>query len=472
MLALYYWALIDCLHSAESLKDNLPTAQTGRNSFTAEYSDNDAFGDDIEEYQAYTEWDREALVPENQHEEEQEEDPAINVVEDSLRSPSVEVIVPPSRTFTVPDSDVSDANSYVSSSEESSDESPSSSPVSATQVVEGREKTPQHSNMSADTPLQIEIELPAAPIHSKIGPADVIMWSSGCLNSSHDGADNHHNHPCPLPTEANPIDPRPIRSTCAELPEATHLDTLALPQDRDHAHRAPSPSDAAMAKSSNSEMPRAPPFIQSPDTVQGMFQYPEHPETRSASAWAGHNSVLYDYGAGHQDACVKEGPSYYQEWTGRSPRNPLTLPPLDPNRALTVTEPLPSSEGNHALQEKQPHKRKADHISLGNLSVHAANEFPHLWETIKDDLGPINDAELELRAQSASRPHLADIPVETTEVDDQPARKKVKANVTRTAEPRGNITGGAVKLAVAAIAGVAIGAIGTVIGLAALPPIA
>ncbi|KAJ9638015.1 hypothetical protein H2204_004606 [Knufia peltigerae] len=471
----------------ESLNDNPPSAQPGRNSFSAEYSDEDAYADDvdsqdIEDYQVYAKSDQDVLVPGDAYPEEQEdalgadkeEIAAVNVVEDSCRSPSIEVVVPASRTFTVPDSDISisdaDADSYVSSNEESNVDSPTSSPVSAAQFVEGKENAVQHTDTAADISLQTEAEIPAAPVCSKTTPADV-MWSSVYLNSGQKEIDNVDHHSSPLPLETGRSDIRAVRSTLAELPETTHLDTLGLPQDRVQAHRAPSPSDAAMAKSSATEMPLAPPFIQTSDAIQGMSQRPDHQQTRSTSAWAGHNSVLYDYGAGPQGACTKGYPSYYHEWTGRSPPDPLTLPPLDLHKVAPATEPLSTAEGTHVVKVKQSNKRKADHISSDDLSVHTANEYSHFWETIKDNLSPVNDAETDVRAQSPPSSSLADIPVQSTEVDDQPAYKKIRTDVDGIAESRGNSTGDAMKLAVATIAGVAIGAIGTVIGLAALPPI-
>ncbi|KIW11493.1 hypothetical protein PV08_10793 [Exophiala spinifera] len=471
----------------ESLNDNPASTQPTRNSFSAEYSDEDAYGSDVDprelnNFQEHTGLEQEVVVAENALgekradtvDEDEEEDAAVNAVEDSFCFPRVEVTASLSRTFSVPDSDSSDVNSYVSSSEDSNIDSPTSSPVNAAQVVEGKEVAPQYIDMGADIPAQTaqaDYEPTATPGFSKTDPADVIMWSSGCLDAIRDGRENDANSGCPLPTEADPLGPRPIRSALEELPKTTRLDTLALPQDRVHAHRAPSPSDAAMAKSSTSEMPRAPPFVQSSATTHETFPA-DYPETRSISAWAGHNSVLYDFHTGPPTGCVKETPPWHREWAGSSPCTALTLPPLDPNRVLAVAEPVPASAGNHVLKPEQSHKRKADHLSSDNLSVHTADEFLHLWETAKPDPDLVNDAGAEAREESPSSSPLADIPVQSTEIDDQPARKKVKTGVVSVTEPRGNGTSDAVKLVVAAIAGVAIGAVGTVIGLAALPPLA
>jgi hypothetical protein len=222
-----------------------------------------------------------------------------------------------------------------------------------------------------------------------------------------------------------------------------------------------------MAKPSTHDMMRAPPFIQDSQYVQEWDDAPGPSQARSTSAWAGHNSVLYDY--------MPDVPYWdysRMDWNTTVSRDDLTLPPLEPSRLPGITERTMTYQLEVPPIANQSPKRKANQISSDAASSYITAQSPELSKMTLANAEPIANAESDSTAQSPFVPSEADIPVQTTELDSQPPRKKLKKNKQRSAEQNGSGTGGFVKLAAATIVGVAIGTVGTIVGLAALPPIA
>ena len=477
------------------MNDNLPSAQPNPNTFSAEFSEDEgdadhelrAMEDSYDEDEGYAL--EEILDDEDQYDEYEEEyaDRGIDAVEDSFRSPSIEVIMPPPRTFTVPDSDLSDAHSYISSGDDSEGESPTSSPISTSKGIEHIMQMTEALEKAAN--MDNKVEATKSEHVTATSPADVIMsHSTGSCNESHmngwpsdpvnagPGADGAH-------------DDQPLSSGMAgssEVPAITVdnieitcpvLDTLATPHDRAPVLRTPCPSDAAMARPSTYDMIRAPPFIQASQHVQAWDDAPGPSQARSTSAWAGHNSVLYDYMPDVHTQYAEPHYCYSQDslghgWDAPVSRDFLTLPPLEHSRHSSIAERTMTCELKVPQMPKESLKRKADHISSDAASSYASAQSPEPSKMALANAEPIANAATENAVQSPLDRSEADIPVQTTEVDTQPARKKLKKNKQRCAEQNGSGTGGFVKLAAAAIVGVAIGTVGTIVGLAALPPIA
>lgn len=228
-----------------------------------------------------------------------------------------------------------------------------------------------------------------------------------------------------------------------------------------------------MAKPSTYDMMRAPPFIQDSQHVQEWDDASGASQARSASAWAGHNSVLYDYmpDVHTQFACYSQD-AIGHSWDATVSRDYLTLPPLEPSRLSGMTERTMACQLKVPPMPKQSLKRKAGDISSDAVSSYTTAQSPELSKMALANAESTTNAESENTMQNPLHRPEADIPVQTTEVDIQPARKKLKKNKQRSAEGNSSGTGGFVKLAAAAIVGVAIGTVGTIVGLAALPPIA
>ncbi|KAI1608750.1 hypothetical protein EDD37DRAFT_387820 [Exophiala viscosa] len=381
------------------------------------------------------------LDDDDDDDEAEEDDDEVEVVQDSLREPSVEVIYPP-RTFTVPESDDSDAPSYVSSREESVAESPTSSQVD---IDEGYE-VKQH-------------ELPFGLFDDGKG-----LQASGIAKDTANG-----------PGEAKNI-----------ISDNEQSAGDVQQQADAHAVRAPSPSDAAMVKptAEQSQALAAPPFIQDTnhhgdtahaDTAVGF--------ARSESAWAGHNSVLYDnlssvYQAqGPSSAAVThsfaaltyDSPYLGNEhpWSEAESYYGLNLPPLQPF-AQAVN---PASINNTSESSARPLKRKAELIT-SDASSWDGSRSPELSSKQLEALDVTQEPLSEADNQDVHSPLLEpDVPMQSTEVA-MPPRKKAKKSKQRSSEHRDNTGGGFLKIAAATLAGMAIGTVGTIIGLASLPPIA
>ncbi|KIV81833.1 hypothetical protein PV11_03984 [Exophiala sideris] len=369
--------------------------------------------------------------------EDDEVDVEVDVVQDSLREPSIEVVYPP-RAFTVPDSDDSDAPSYISSREESAAESPTSSQI---EIDEGYERK-QH-------------EL-AHEFASDGNGAETIATTKG---------------PADAPAGAARINS-----------DAEQLGGDVQPQAEAHAVRAPSPSDAAMVKSTSEHLMAAPPFVQNTQDESDIARADAAVEfERSESAWAGHNSVLYENLSSVYSVCGSSlttatppwPPSYYDTpylsnehpWSEAGPY--VTLPPLLPS-AQAVD---PASIHDTAESSARPLKRKADFITSESSSWDGPWS-PELSSKHVEPTHAKQNADCEAETQDVRGPLLeADVPVQSTEVE-VPPRKKAKQSKQRSSERRGNTGGGIFKIAAATIAGMAIGTVGTIIGLASLPPIA
>ena len=240
------------------------------------------------------------------------------------------------------------------------------------------------------------------------------------------------------------------------------------------AVREPSPSDAAMVKPPPQTLsgPFNPPMSPAePRTVlSNMPPYLPEPSQsqpgRSASAWAGHNSVLYDampqpfdYMPYFPDPPPQaSGPADFG-WCGYRP-DTVDLTHLDPLRYhyshglnSTTSPVLPARD----VAPGPSQKRKADQISEDNVLVPDTNKDVPAQDVAMSTVDP---AELH--------------PIVVTETTEsikspQPARKKVKKNKHDTGARKHSRGSTFAKYAATAVVSAAAGAVGALGILVALP---
>ena len=406
-----------------------------------------------------------------------EPDDEIQVIGASIRQPSIEVVLSQARTFTVPESDDGSTKGSTSPvSEVSDDESVVSSPLVISSVIEV-EPTPKSKivtlttsrtqnlttvttdgalpGMSRSSATDPEIDLDAASDEG-ISEPDSLMecaWENGYAFEGDDDDDESEEEEADATND-------PI------------LDFGHPVQPSDQA-RAPSPSDAAMVKPSTDCISSlAPPFppqpkmdIREPELVASY--------SRSNSAWAGHNSVLYDpvprSGTSVEWApmythATAYPPAYPASHTYQMSQMPSFGQPLPPLRLITAKQqPLE--------QPAASKKRKADDISSDNSNPGPAfSDVTNSDASHKPDLQPSAEDELDKIFANVRPNALTTVPTtennSQSDENEEPARKKARKTNRKGNEKRG---GHIVKMAAATITGVAIGAIGTIIGLAALP---
>ncbi len=235
------------------------------------------------------------------------------------------------------------------------------------------------------------------------------------------------------------------------------------------AAREPSPSDAAMVKPP--PQPRSGPFGEDLTSIQPLPNFPSYLSQptisqpgRSATAWAGHNSVLYDsipqpafdYTAYFPDPPPQASGSADFGWCGYQP-DITDQADLGPTRYVYdrgITAPaLPAF--HTALGTRQ--KRKADHIS--------------------EDIILVPDTNKDMPAHNAAMPtvHPTELhPIVVTETTEsiespEPAKKKVKKNKHDSGARKVSKRSTFAKYAATAVVSAAAGAVGAIGLLVALP---
>jgi hypothetical protein len=465
-----------------------------QNTFSADYSDEEVYdeaspevpddhGDD--EYEIYEVED-----------DEPEAEPEIEAVEDPARQPSVEIIVPPVRTFTVPDSDDDSSQEGSSVADISDDDSPVSSPVSP----DYRKKPePAEEFKTATTPTTIPPELASGGKASTETSALPFGGSIPDDGVSHAPEENHSSDVEDYSDEES--EGQGPDASASEYVPATQSDCLKPIPDslggsgfgsafQQTLNRAPSPSDAAMVKPLNlghplsPHVPLAPPFASLPQIVNGNTTgYSEGPngtDTQSNllwagpqlhTAWAGHNSVLYEpvpqpppSHFHHVSYPTLNTGHYATEWP---PQNTgLNLLGHDPANPWSSRLAYPTQR-EVAGGSASTKKRKAAYISVDH------EELPPVRFSESREVNPEEASDAN---QLASRAIVSDFdsnPAESVESSEiaitgveEPPRKKAKKLHTENHERRGNSF---IKLAAATVTGIAVGAVGTIIGLATLP---
>ena len=231
---------------SDGLDSNMGAARTihvSRNSFSADYSD------------------EEPITPYD------------SLDEATPRSPN---LADPPRTFAPPSSDISDDVISIESDEPANEhESPNSSPLGSIDLVEKKTTSDK-----AETRTRTQL----SPISIEDSDEDSYYEDSSLFDGDDDEDELGH------------LDA--VQDTAP--PEYKHTFTIELPAVPNPVRtmRDPSPSDAAMVKP---HAERSPPWHRLPSINELPNAYaPESPissfaeNTRNESAWAGHNSVLYD----------------------------------------------------------------------------------------------------------------------------------------------------------------------------------
>jgi hypothetical protein len=458
------------LTSTSSSEPNDPRSPYGniyRNTFTADYySDDEAYeelsseilGDqEGSDYQIY-EVDGHLSDPDKEDQ----------VIQGSVREASVEIVIPQARTFTTPDSDNGSTQDSSSLGELSDDETESAmrSKIVTLSPVYSIAPVVTATNPKADDPSQ-----PSAS-----SPADVIQCESNHDNDETSEPDSYadydfeNRHSDPL--EANYI---PSSQT-----EAGPSSSMIAPEP-EHG-RAPSPSDAAMVKASgeatNSASSTAPPFspyslYKYSGTSCGFVPPTGHP----GPSFAGHNSAFSDpvprapspqqrsqFDSVHHPASATCAPVYTAPFTYQAPEVPPAAHPLSPLSIASLVQ-------QHSEEESRgSRKRKADEICCDTFHPNPApSEFAssEIGDTTAASLTDGDVASSTVGTTRLSHPALV---MGTAEglcaTNMEPLRKKARKTKSRTGEQRGNSF---IKMAAATLTGIAIGAVGTIVGLAALP---
>jgi hypothetical protein len=455
------------LTSTSSSEPNDPRSPYGniyRNTFTADYySDDEAYEDlsseilgdqEGSDYQIY-EVDGHLSDPDKEDQ----------VIQDSVREASVEIVIPQARTFTTPDSDNGSTQGSSSLGELSDDETES---AMRSKIVT---LSPVYSIAPVVTATNPKTDDPSQP--SASSPADVIQCGSNYDNDetsepdsyADDDLENRHSDPLEadyIPssqTEAGP-------SSSMNAPEPEH-------------GRAPSPSDAAMVKASgeatNSASSTAPPF--SPySRYYGPFCGFVPPTPLQGPSSAGYNSAFSDpvprapsqqrsqSDSVHHPASATCAPVYTAPFTYQAPEVPPAAHPLSPLSIASLVQQHPEEESRGSR------KRKADEICCDTFhptTVPYECATSEIGDTTAASLTDGDVASSTVETTRLSHPALVMGTAEGLSATNmEPLRKKARKTKSRTGEQRGNSF---IKMAAATITGMAIGAVGTIVGLAALP---
>ncbi|EXJ94824.1 hypothetical protein A1O1_03222 [Capronia coronata CBS 617.96] len=464
-----------------------PFPNMSRNSFSPGYSEAEYYEEECSK--AYTH-DKE---DEPYYEEEQAQgDWEIEVVQDSIRETDVEIVIPPSRTFAVPDSDVSDQGSYISDAERSHMESPTSSPIGLSDHTEEKNKaslaapiievesdstnSSVHLHLTGHVPMSTTNISGKFELHNETSSMDV-SDEDGCEDDEGTDRNDQGQHLDVTSPASQREQSRSGSIGSSDSPEARSNDSVSGAYSSEGA-RALNPSDAATVKPS-AEPCNGPPFIQ--DIRLGAFADDTTPEeSRSNYAWAGHNSFLYEpvpgnasNGAPSAPPATSETPVIPSSTFWPDDINDVWLPQFPAAR----NEKLPKVEvasvvdqfhrkgsadlGNNAL------KRKADQIS-SESTVQEKTAMPTLKSLEPEKPADTNnDLEIKLPTRSESDSRTSeDGQLQNAEM---PQRKKVKRSQHKSTKSRASTGGSFVKFAAATVAGMAIGTVGTILGLASLP---
>ena len=401
----------------------------------------------------------------------------------------------------MPESDVSDADSYLSGEDVNEEGSPTSSPLGTSDASETKDEEGSHEQCldDAQTVTQLHEVSSSQPSSSAFRTAPIDQEHSDANSWMDDPSDSEVESEAEDYEAEEPIPKSlPVKQPEQDAPEQS---SKAAPEDHPFVNgsfmgmkaRTPSPSDAAMAKPSV-EPVFAPPFVQ--HLQQAAVTNGDPSESRSNTAWAGHNSVLYDpmprvHGVpGFSAQPLMPGlPEMYVSEGNFTPITQYSLMPLEPRTvplAPSVTSKISISNIVDQVAIEKPSevkplysKRKADQISSdAPLEEFAApsSDFGsidlgdiHATTTSEEASGSTNKtitSSLSVTHDSATGQTIVNgVPLET----ELPPRKKIKYNKHKAAERPVSNGSGFAKVAAATIAGMAIGTVGTILGLAALP---
>ncbi|OQV02935.1 FHA domain-containing protein isoform 2 [Cladophialophora immunda] len=462
---------------------NQANARVYRNTFSADYSDEEAYGDPSARVSSDPEEDEyEPYEKSNDYHSEPEDE--VQAIQDSVREPSMEIIIPEVRTFSVPESDdASNTPSHDSGADVSDEDSPVSSPLIPNDGHEDKGDAPEElSHLFLDTGVHAirpdhtdpsQILVPSSAQQAEVLPA---MDENVAEEDSYgdDELENEHSD------SINSLRIPPVKIDDPEQYLAARTSPSSVTDHPGHA-RAPSPSDAAMVKPSTEHGLRAtlaaPPF----STFDSSEQQPLFDDTtsapgRSTSAWAGHNSVLYEPVA--QQLVPEQSSTVYYPYarytslyTDPFAFKPFAAPPPSP---LSVASVIPQQQEVKDVDGGK--KRKADQISsdehLDPDTVSSDSYSPKVGDTLTASAtagvgGTSNVLGDTFLNSSTSALEVAEIA--PANGIDMPVRKKAKKSKVKAPELHGTGNNSFVKTAGATIAGMAIGAVGMFIGLLALP---
>lgn len=456
-----------------------------RNTFSADYSDEEDHYDTPDVYDEEYDADDYGL-------DEEESVDSLEAMQNPIREPSIE-IVSASRTFTVPASDISAAADSVMDEEISDGESPTSSPVGPIHTHELKEVEIVEDSVPSGLDAQDACNLALAEMSTQQqnyepGDESYTYMPPGMIRG-HFWPNDRRQGGSGLDGPSAPAVPtgESVRNatTLVEKTEATTADpSTSLPASHQDEHiRAPSPSDAAMVKPSVEDVSRAPPSNHLGQLVEAANEASATAQAQSfsvsASAWAEQYPVLYDESLpDNLEGFFLNMQPVPSEDIGMEPgsHDVLTLPPL---QTATGSAHQPSLSGRRPNNYAETYipisslKRKADELSsdasapeptkLSGPSTTESGDAGVSTSNVEDVRGPRTSSDIEIQDSLRASHETACEP---------PARKKAKKNKHKSSDRRVNGSGDFIKIAAATIAGVAIGTVGTIIGLAALPPIA
>ncbi|OCT52901.1 hypothetical protein CLCR_09783 [Cladophialophora carrionii] len=454
--------------SSDSNTPHSPHSNIYRNTFTADYySEDEAYeepsseilGDQEEhDYQAFEEVDGHLSEPNSEDQ----------VIQDSVREASVEIVVPQARTFTTPDSDEASTQDSSSLEDHSDDETESAMRSKIVTLSPVYTLTPVTSTTHLD---KTEHSPPSAT-----SPADVIHFGKSYGDDDISGPESYADDE--LENEySDPLETDYIPSSQTEAAPSSSMMNATIPPEHG---RAPSPSDAAMVKpsgeSANLASSAAPPFPSYPQYDLPFCGF-VHPPGRPGLDLTDNNSAFgepvprpptqqrFQFDPACHPSHTTCPPVSAAPFAFQAPAVPPPALPLSPLSIASLVQQQPEEES------KGSKKRKADQIYSDTLHANAAySEFG------SSDIGDLNTAPLPNDADIASptvesiepsQPALAmEVAGRLHATNSEPPRKKARRTKSRAGERRGT---GIIKMAAATITGMAIGAVGTVIGLAALP---
>ncbi|OAL39635.1 hypothetical protein AYO20_01032 [Fonsecaea nubica] len=475
----------EIFHQLDATQTN-PGVRTYQNTFSADYSDEEAYSDPSIQISSNPEENEDEHEERNteHHSDPEDED---QVIQDSVREASIEIVVPEVTTFAVPESDdASNTQSHTSGADVSGEESPTSSPLIASDTHEDKGAPPENiphlfqgpdiCSASSDYTDHSQVLVPNSGQQAEVLPT---MDENTSEEDSY-GDDELEN------TYSDSFSSLNIPSINVDNPAKPLGACLSPPGVTDHPEhvRAPSPSDAAMVKPTTESGLRvtltAPPFSSFESSNPHSGPMDNHvAQGRLSSAWAGHNSVLYEPVA-HPLVPEQSASVYYPSYgrymslytdpcTFQSPMMPTQAQPPSPLSIASVVSQQQTSKDIDGAK-----KRKCDQISSDECpgantvssdsysseakDVHATSVAIGVRETSSVNGDTLLDPSTSEVAERNASMHV-----------EMPARKKVKKNTVKAPEQRDSGRNSFAKTAGATIAGMAIGAVGMFIGLLALP---
>lgn len=471
------------LLSAPPPSSGWPALQS-RNTFSADYSDDEIDGNDDEDIEIEQHLARQDMhtttSPETDNipDEDEDEGEIIEIVKESIRSPSVEVIIPPPYQESIADSEYPDSDGDFSIDEP---QQPQSSPLATSDEDEA------HKSADAGCSLLEPLSVPHHPTTTSSTDPVEPSESQTAVSMTYSIDDNATtNHVAP-DAPRQPFQSH-TRSTGSHAPadiimhDNSHVDQgYLIPPFSHDGLRAPSPSDAAMAKprpaaQDNSPFLRFDPYGENHHQSEAStFKLTSTlPPLSRTPAWAGHNSILYDpmpQSTHYSNAYEFVGLDYGHVV-------PVAYRALESSAASPIAPSKDTESYDHNediyqdlyYNPSQHSKRKADEISddaersdsLPQLSSSSAEPAQdHSTQAVAKDEEKTSPAGVTVPVETAI------IAVEVEQDDDVHPRKKMKIDPSPTQQrDRGKTF---FKFAAATMAGFAIGTVGTIVGLASLP---